>query len=286
MIFNKCVASRAKALVTVAILSIMLGGISHNARAEIDESNVLFTDQSLSMPLKSRMIKNKGDTIIIYYNSCKLAGEITFKEEERNSRIHNELLQVAKKLAGPAPSATDLCITKSATYTTRYSRSIMTVTAPLEGDKVISRSIIVGPIERLSLGIDLPVGNRRTLQYDEASRSLVPKDSSAQLFLSLNVSGGDVLTEDDELHGLSRVSLKIMVRASSHPLDSYGIGVGYRLPKFKSLDLEGFSIFAAYLTDKQDMVVGGLPQLDNAKRRVWRAGISYDLGTALKWVKW
>lgn len=282
---EKAISVTARAFSLVTALFVVLSGQLAFADNPDTKSDNFFKDRQLTQPFPSRVLSGKGATIEVFYDTCQVTGKVSFKEEERNSRIRSELLQLVKAVAGPQASSTDVCTTGMASYVTKYTRSTLTISAPVKDDKVETRTVLVGPIERLFLGVDLPVGDRKTLQYDEESKSLVPKDKAAQLYLSLNIASGDVLTATEDLKSLDRLSLKLMVKASSHPLDAYGIGVGYRLRGFDSLDLNGFSVFVAYLIDKQDGVAGGVPQFDQNKRKVWRAGISYDLGTALKWLK-
>jgi hypothetical protein len=251
-------------------------------------SEIFFESAQLSVAknneLRTRRLITKGQDLTVFYDSCVITGEIKFSETERNSRIHDDIVLLAKRLAGPTEDAG--CGPTSKSYRLKYDRSIVTVSATdLNGKELGTKSLVVGPTERLSLGIDLPVGNRKTLQYDEASQRLIPKNSSNQLYLSLNVSSGDVLTKPQDLHWTERFDFKVLIKASSHPLDAYGVGIGYKLPPLAKINLQGLSIFAGYFTEKEDKISGAIPEIGTRNKHSWRAGVSYDLSTALKWAK-
>lgn len=251
-------------------------------------SEIFFETDQLSLAqnneLRTRRLITKGQDLTVFYDSCVVTGEIKFSETERNSRIRDDIVMLAKRLAGPTEDAG--CGPTSKSHRLKYERSIVTVLATdLTGKELGTKSLIVGPTERLSLGIDLPVSNRKTLQYDEASQKLIPKNSSNQLYLSLNVSSGDVLTAPQDVYWTERFDFKILIKASSHPLDAYGVGIGYKLPPLAKINLQGLSIFVGYFTEKEDKISGAIPEIGTRNKHSWRAGVSYDLSTALKWAK-
>ena len=131
------------------------------------------------------------------------------------------------------------------------------------------------------MGFDLPVSNRKTLKYDQATKSLLPQDQNPQIYLSFNYSFADVVSEEK-----NTLSLKLMLQASSRPLDSVGLGLGYRLPQNLLGDSSSLSLFAGRFWTKQDgMTAGGDGLLNQSTGKDWRFGISYDFSTGLPWIK-
>ena len=102
-----------------------------------------------------------------------------------------------------------------------------------------------------------------------------------QFYVGLNFMLGDVLLERQALW--KNFFLKGMVKFSKNPLDSYGIGIGYRFPPVKilGLDISALSIFGALTWSKEnpDTQAGKLTKYQ------WQLGISYNLDRALSWVK-
>lgn len=271
-------------VVTGFVLLALAGG---NALAAADEDEKILFLGSDGKELRSRQILNKGDTLAVHYDSCVITGKIQFKETERNSQIHNDVIALAKKVMDPKSDAPPKCGKVVEHYTTRHKRSLLVLNATDAADKPLgTKTLIVGPNENLSLSLDLPVGNRKTLKYDSASGKLLPQDEAPLLYLGLNFTPGDVLTAADEATSWKdRVSVKLLIEASSHPLDSYGVAVGYRLSKVAIFDVEGLSVFGGYFRAKEDLIAGNTVQVNQGRKNSWRVGLSYDLSTAMKWAK-
>lgn len=278
--------SRLLSVILVIAFGLKLNAPAHAQPAGVSELfyESIELNATQNNGLRTRRLITKDQELTVFYDSCVITGDIKFTETERNSRIFDDIVLLAKKLAGA--TADSGCGPTSKSYRIKYDRSTIKVTATnSEGKELGSKVLIVGPIERLSLGIDLPVSNRKTLKYDGSTNSLVPKNSDNQLFISFNIAAGDVLTKPQELPWQERLEFKILVKASSHPLDSYGVGIGYKLPPIAKIDLQGLSIFGGYFAEKEDSVTGTTPQIGQHTRRLWRFGVSYDLSTALKWAK-
>ena len=236
--------------------------------------------------LPTRQLLDKGDTLEVFYDTCAVNGKIQFKEVERNSKIYDDFSALARKIINDKGDKV-ICGVVSQSYITKYKRSEITVTATSSEGKVVgTKTLIVGPKEHFSLALDLPVNNRKTLKYDSASSKLLPQDEAPLLYLSLNVTPGDVLASGKEAKWKDKVSVKFLIEASSHPLNSYGVALGYDLGDFNSLiDLKGVSIFGGYFRAKEDSVINGVAVPNQGRKNSWRFGLSYDLGTALKWAK-
>lgn len=156
-------------------------------------------------------------------------------------------------------------------------------------DDAPKMTVITGPKEHAYLGIDLPVTQRKQLKYDSASGTLQPRNENPQLYLSFNWYFGDLAgKQDNSLRGLTidRVSLKALMLVDSRPLDSVGLGLGYRLPKLDLVDLSSFNLFLGRFWTKQDAVSStGTPETNAATGRDWRLGVSYDIGAGVKLLK-
>ncbi len=81
---------------------------------------------------------------------------------------------------------------------------------------------------------------------------------------------------------LKHLFLKGMIRAAKKPLDSFGVGLGYRFPEVNvlGLDISSISIFAALVWSNEE-----LEDKSEIKKRQILLGISYNLDKALKWLK-
>lgn len=151
-------------------------------------------------------------------------------------------------------------------------------------DSVDSTKVLTGPNEHMLLSLDLPVTNRKTLKYDAASGALKPSDDKAQLYLGFDYQLGDILNPPRTWIDSGRIVFKGMLLASSKPLDSLGLGVGYTFPKFQFLKGEGLgplSIFVGRFWTKQDAIVNGTPATNQSYGKSWRVGVSYSLNDML-----
>lgn len=117
-------------------------------------------------------------------------------------------------------------------YDLLYERATLTIRAVSKtGKDDQSVTILTGPKEHLYLGIDLPVTQRKSLKYDSATKTLQPQNDSPQLYLSINYYFGDLAGEEDERGPRDRFSVKVLALFSKRPLDSFGVAVGYQIPK-------------------------------------------------------
>ena len=245
-------------------------------------------------PLKGRVYPlAKNEAIVVKFDKRCVAA-VKFTETARNSVIEDDIAALTKKILkasgdrkdnDPCPKELDKRkLTGTASHVPKFDRSTIKVVAMSTAEaEIAGQTIYYGPEEHLSLGIDLPVNNRKVLKYDETSQSLQPKDDAPQVYLSLNYTIGDLLEAPSGLK--NRLSVKVMARASRRPLDSYGVGIGVKLDGMMPLgvELKGFSIFGGYFRTRVDAITDGAVQVNEGSKNSWRAGISYDLGTGLKW---
>lgn len=272
--------------IAVALLSVL--SIGHALAADDPQRDVLRFYDAGSNRLKSlRVYDTKGQSITIEYD-CKKVASLKIEEKERQLRIYEDIRSLIVKLISGTGETICLDYGKES-YALKYDRATVKVTAlDKAGAEVAVKTLITGPKEHLSLGVDLPVTKSKTLKYDETSQSLRPQDSNPRLYLSANYLFGDVLEQPEHLKGLERLEIKVMLLASRRPLDSIGVGLGYKLGGIKLLgmiDLTGVSIFGGYFVTRVDSVADGAPQLNEGRKRSWQGGVSYDLGTGLPWVK-
>ena len=157
-------------------------------------------------------------------------------------------------------------------------------TLPLEGSANVKltatcgkisaeTTLVTGPAEHLSLTTSLPLSKANELQFNDQGVAL--RSNPKRFYVGADYSFHDILSAPK----WGDFSLKVMVLASKKPSDSYGAGIGYRLPakKIETFDLSTFSIFGAYFwtkdTDK------------HVRTHKPRIGISMDIKKALDFLK-
>lgn len=270
------------AAATLAVMNLANTDTNHFLfLGDIDSTN----DNKL--PLPSRLMKTKGNTIRVVYDSCQVT-TVEVVETARKSRLRDDISLLLGDLLDKM-SRTSECRLEHKDYTLRHKRAKLKVVGKAsDGTVVESIDIVTGPTENFYLGLDLPVDDGDALKYDSDSKSLKPKDSEPQLYLSLNFLTGDVMSDPATFSAFEKVSFKALMRASDRPLDSVGVGLGYRLPAFDflGLDVSSISIFGGHFWTKQDDIVDGQPKTNGSTSAQWRLGVSYDLSTGLTWVGW
>jgi len=77
-----------------------------------------------------------------------------------------------------------------------------------------------------------------------------------------------------------------MVKASTHPLDSVGAGIGLRGQYFTKwgLNLDALTPFIAWTMTKEDAEVNGVVTRRAGHNQEFRYGVSLNLDQAIKWV--
>jgi hypothetical protein len=272
------------ALATIAFFT----GADGVSMAASTSAAIFFADETTNTPAPSRKISKAGDTVTVWVDDCD-ATDVAFKEVQRSSRFAEDLGKILKTEIGGLSVAP--CIRGTRTkYTSKplvNERGTVTATAnDSTGNEVGSMTITTGPTEHLFLSLDLPVNSKGVLKYDSTTGTLQPTSASPQLYWAIDYQKGDVV-DPSTLTGLDGLSIKILMQASSKPLDSFGAGLGYVLPKIGllNLDLSSFSVFVGHFWTKQDRLVNGNVDVNGAYAGTWRVGISYSLDDALKWVK-
>lgn len=250
-----------------------------------------FADPGLKQPLESRMRISRDEVLTFYVDPC-VVQSVTFQEEERHTRIYDDIRTLIKSFEALAANAEDLtCKTADRARTSdpmQFTRAKLTVKAlGSDPDKPLAtRVIVTGPEEHLFIGVDLLVDKKETLKYDPETQSLIPQDTNSQLYLSLNYQLGDIAGRKASDPFTDDIAFKLFFRAGKRPLDSFGVGLGIRLPdRIFGKELNNVSIFAGHFWTKEDKIEGGAPDLKGGVAKGWRIGVTYDLGSALKYFK-
>jgi hypothetical protein len=148
-----------------------------------------------------------------------------------------------------------------------------------------SVSILTGPSEHVFLSGDVLIKGAKQLKYDSNAKTITEKEKPSQIYLGINYMFGDLYTPYDSADW-HRFVIKGLVSASSSPFDSYGVGIGYRFaerifdPNAKSNS--GFVLFVGSFWTKGDQET---VDVDGSRKKSWRVGLSYSVGTALDWLK-
>jgi hypothetical protein len=240
----------------------------------------------LSGDVSTRQFVTTGDPITVYYDTNYLK-TVKIAEKERQTRLYEDLQTVVSSL-----NAENKCSSITVSKALQFKRSVVTVTGvDKSGSDAAAVSVVTGPIEHAYLGLDLPVTNRKDLKYDTASKSLQPASNAPQLYLSFNFLYGDILSPAHSTPSklIDNLSLKVFISADSTPLNSYGTGIGYRMPELEIMgfDLSSLSLYGGYFWTKQDALSGsGVVKVNGSTNRGWRFGVTYDVSTLIKSVKW
>lgn len=199
------------------------------------------------------------------------------KEEKRKSRISEDLATIVKI----ASEISDIKAAKAVPqpqcveYTQGYKRTKIEVRTLDASDKELSsHTLIAGPAEHFYLSADMPVTSIKQLSYDSGTNSVIEKEKPASFYLGINAKVGDVFTNYPVKEFYKDISFKALVKASSKPSESMGLGIGYN---FKVME-----VFVARVWTKDDESVGGT-SLGNTPSTIF--GVSFNLTKGLNWLK-
>lgn len=258
-----------------------------------DQLQGLVGGLAAAKPSEDRWISAKGDEILVYvfYDLEKGEPAIEIVEKPRRTRLAGDLAKLAE-LAKEVVFAAEIKYGKAVRhYSLTRERAVLTVTAsqkPEGGDSVsAAAAIITGPREHAFLAVDLPITRTSQAKYNASTGSLEPKEAPSKFHISINYTLGDVLSSRYESLWEGLV-LKGLCEATKKPLDSYGVGIGYRAPNISLLGfkLDAFSPFVAFLWIREDEVnEAGAPETDKAYKTAVRAGLSFNLDRGLAWLK-
>lgn len=283
------------------LASSLISGPADAAACDGKPGTFLFQDEQCTLPVDPRFgDEERGNDYEIFACPAPLVTTVKMTETKRKSRIASDFDAVLDSLKKDDSKAlsTPTCVPWKAKLS--YKRGTLVVEAYGRGDdgkdkQLQSVTVLTGPTEHWFLGLDLPVTDQKTLKYDSATGTLKPRDKDSQLYVSLNYLLGDVLVDVDEDIGLRSqrkwtddLAVKFFVKASSRPMDSAGVGLGYRVPKFEVFDfsLQGLSLYGGYFWTKQDEITGGVAVENGDRDGKWRFGVTFDVAAMIEAVKW
>ena len=222
---------------------------------------------------------------VFYHKEGELKPKISIEENERKTRLAGDISKLSKIMftvyerdKRKKPEAT----WEKITYQLEKSRALLIITVNLSDEKTKKLEIITGPSEHWFLSTDLLVRKLSSVKFVNEPYSIEPRETPKKFYLGANLMIGDILS--DNQHPLKNFHIKCMILISKNPLDSYGIGIGYRLPKLGwfGADFSVFSIYASMIWAIDENEVDGI---ENIKKRQILFGISYNLDKALGWLK-
>lgn len=244
-----------------------------------------------------RLMKSKGEKIkaIAFYSPTYFdkAPEVAFNEKKRKTKLGEDISVVINKLVDlNVPFNTEeSSVDKLEKYHTlvneRATLEVVFAYSEKKSENVakVKSTILTGPTEHWFLSVDLPVSTGEELKYDENTSQLVEKDTPSAFYLSANYMLGDILS--DNISPLKKIIFKLSVKASSKPLDSYGLGIGYRFNdelNLGSKKLGGVSIFIGSFWDVEDDIKNGVVKTDSTHTQNWKVGVSFGLDKLTSWL--
>lgn len=207
------------------------------------------------------------DTLTVY-------PKIVVTQEKRSSKIGADakvLYEIYKEFTG-SDAADEPDLIPCLAITQKYQREDITVEIKnSDGSKsVYTKKIKSGPEENFYLSADLPVKDVNEIVFDEDSSTFKEVGKPSKFYMSLNYKFGDVYKNYDEGKIYKNMSAKVLVKVSSRPLESYGVGLGY--------SHNGVNIFVARIRTKSSEFDG-----ESADSTV--VGLGFDLSKGLSWLK-
>jgi len=213
---------------------------------------------------------------------------IEFTQKKRQSEIKKGLKTIIKIVkaftdnAGKySSSREDLGKKYMLTYKDfqiNYERVEMVITVKVDGDEDMSYMSIAGPVEHWFMSADILIDSTSELKYNSDTQTITKKDKPTDFYVGLNYAFGDIYA--DEQSWTNRLFVKGMIKADSDPLESYGIGLGYRPKTFDSA-----SFFLAYVISKEDEIINNQLSENSARSKEIRFGVSFNIDSALAWLE-
>lgn len=250
----------------------------------------------------SRIFGGRGNNIRVVFidlipssKSCESRQfpSMEFKETTRQLLIASQFRQlltaVTKSTAGSDKSLFSLelhkpkinvCGWEWAKFQLKKDRA--EVSAEAKEPQNIKFNIVTGPPEHYFLSVDAVTKGAGHLKYNVEQKTLTLRDKPEQVYLGFNYMLGDVYSNLPRL-SYRRLVIKAMVTPNQQ-FDSFGLGVGYRLPNtifstksIDSTDHSGFVLFFGRFATRNDTA----NSIDSRRTYSSRIGISYSFGAAL-----
>jgi hypothetical protein len=219
---------------------------------------------------------------------CKADLQILFAEAARSTVFISQLGKIVSHIKAKNFTAANLICQASQQFTLTKERANLTITLEAGGHQLAGGSsgetkyshskkvIITGPEEHFFLTGDVLTSKLSQLKFDKATNQITEQSKPNQAFLSVNYMLGDIFGNSPKL-SVDRIVFKFMLNASSKPLDSVGIGIGYQFHALTGDEKQpgALGVFAGYFKTKGTGGAG-----DNSAVKV---GVSYSLDTLLGW---
>lgn len=235
-----------------------------------------------------RWISKKKDNLDVYVFHTGKKAEIKIEEKKRKTKIAQDVSVLTKLVITylTKGEAAGIALTEKRFRLEKQNGTLL-VSACLNRDeknldqKEEKMEIITGPTEHWFLSADLIMLKMSKVKFVGDQGDIEPKETPKIFYLGVNWMIGDILKERQNL--LKNFFIKGMVKFSKKPLDSYGIGIGYRFPKVKVLgvDISSFSVFTALLWTKEQTE----DKTKELTKRQFQFGLSFNLDKALGWIK-
>lgn len=266
---------------------------------------------------------NKGKVVGIYviYFKGEAAPSVGWTEEVRDSLFAGGLktvLQLASKVSGAADVApeTEYVMSREA-HILKEDRGTITIDVPTEKvrntasltdalpdyvvvvDLVTGQQpkkhaaqefvLLTGEREAFFWTADLPVNHVKQLKLDDKG-VIQSQEEAPSFYVGINYTFGDAASTPTRFW--DALAIKGLIKASKQPLDSYGVALAVRGGYFSGsplaklgLDLSAFSPFAGVTFTREDKEAKDGVVTKTGRKAEFRAGIGFDIGTALKWIK-
>jgi len=235
----------------------------------------------------SRWLSGKNDTLDVFVFFTGKNAEIKISESKRKTRIAQDVSTLTTLIVSLLARSGLTIAMEEKSLVLKHSSGKLDISVTVDKDikgvekKEEKMEIITGPTEHWFLSADLITTKLSEVKFVSASGTIEPKETPKVFYLGLNWMIGDILKERQCF--FKHFFIKGMLQFSKKPLDSYGVGIGFRFPSFKVLGINSsaFSVFAAMVWSKEQI---GEPLVNHTKRQV-QFGISFNLDKGLGWIK-
>ncbi|MBC3831017.1 hypothetical protein H8K33_05825 [Undibacterium amnicola] len=248
-------------------------------KLEIQKTENKFCSEKRRLPSLEDITETERTTLF----ALQLKQGIKYITPEQDALFSQESAQ-------PDPEATDsICAWQWTEYTLTKKRAVIQASTvdPVKADTPLSFKVISGSKEHFFLSVDAIFKDVKQLKAAAKSKDDI-QGKPERVFLSLNYMVGDVYgtlpTFDHR-----RLVLKGLITPNQQ-IDSYGVGLGYRLPglfstsKIDSEEHSGLVVFVGRFWTRPAKSPLDIPNTDSRRIASTSVGISYSLGAALDWL--
>lgn len=274
----------------------------------------------------------RGDVVIIYsihHTSSSKPRHVTVIPKEKARSLHiatqvGDLLKVVGRIHSLAGGAEQIAISK-AEYQLKEVRATLTITGRIDegaagganaigpapkwvvvldftgGGKAedaaeASKTVVTGPDEAWSISANVPLQTWNDVKLNDDENGITLKeDKPADIYAGLDYSFGDVLSTPRSWP--EAVTIKLMLKASRRPLDSYGVALGLRSgiwsEKFPTQNFlhifdtvsPFFALTRSRFEDEEGFDSAGNPRKVTGHSNNVIVGLGFDIKKALDWIQ-